>query len=232
MNIGSNEFVGNVREYFLSDNDGINRSITRTDEERDLSIVLTPDFKFSAQAAYSASKATSILGMLKHTFISRDVEIWASLYRTYIRPHLEFAVSAWNPFLKRDILTLEKVQRRVTRLPDPLKSVTYDERLERMNLTTLEIRRRRGSLIQFYKLQRGTDIINWISEPVWSEPRGTRRKQARREIVSSCLQRHHFFLNRVANDWNLLPDDIVKSGPVEVFKEKLDHYLSRRPLVG
>lgn len=60
-----------------------------------------------------------MIGMLKHTFISRDLEIWASLY-------LEFAVSALNPFLKRDLLTLEKVQKKITRLPKPLKGVNYE----------------------------------------------------------------------------------------------------------
>ena len=90
-------------------------------EERDLVVILTPDFKFSAQAAYAASKSNSIVGMLKHTFMSRDVETWVPLYKTYIRPQLEFSVSAWSPFLRRDIATLEKVQRRVTRLPHSLR---------------------------------------------------------------------------------------------------------------
>ena len=52
------------------------------------------------------------------------------LYRTYIRPHLEFANSAWSPFLRRDITVLEKVQRRATRLPKRLKGVEYGERLD------------------------------------------------------------------------------------------------------
>ena len=143
----------------LDDKYGNKTTLIRTNEEPDLGIILTPDFKFSTQAARSASKATSMLGMLKHTFISRDIEIWASLHRTYIRPHLEFAVSAWSPFLKRDILTLEKVQRRVTRLPKPLKGVDYNARLDRMNLATLESRRCRGDLIQIYKIQRGADLV-------------------------------------------------------------------------
>ena len=227
MNIGSNKDVGEVRTYSLKRKDGVAVSLTHTVEERDLGIILTPDFKFSAQSSRAASKANAILGMLKHTFLSRDVETWTSLYRTYIRPHLEFAISAWSPFLRRDITVLEKVQRRVTRLPKPLKGVEYSERLERMGLTTLETRRQRGDLIQMFKIVRGADNVTWHREPLWSQPRETKRSQLRREIVSSCQQRHHFFTNRIANKWNELPDEIIESGTVEVFKSNLDKFLNR-----
>jgi ribonuclease P/MRP protein subunit RPP40 len=154
--------------------------------------------------------------------MSRDIELWASLYRTYIRPHLEFAVSAWCPFLRRDIVALEKMQRRVSRTPKALKGVDYNERLKRMSLTTLEVRRLRGDLIQFFKITRGMDNVSWNKELNWSSPRGSKRSQMRREIVSSCQQRHNFFTNRISNSWNELPDDTVMSESVEKFKIKLD----------
>jgi len=230
MNIGGNSEVGRSRTYSLLRNDGTTVELKQTTEERDLGIILTPDFKFSAQAAHAASKANAMTSTLKHTFISRDVETWASLYRTYIRPHLEFAISAWNPSLRRDITLLEKAQRRVTRLPNPLRGIGYEARLERMHLTTLETRRLRGDLIQMFKATRGADIIHWHNKPVWSEPRESRRSQLRREIVLSCHQRRNFFINRIANEWNALPDVIVESESGDSFKKKLDEYLLRRPL--
>ena len=93
MNIGRNKEVGSIRSYTLLNSEGNRVTIRQTKEERDLGIILTPDFKFGAQASHAASKANRILGMLKRTFLSRDVELWTSLYRTYIRPQLEFAVS-------------------------------------------------------------------------------------------------------------------------------------------
>ena len=148
MNIGSNEHIAAIRSYTLKKKDGTRVRLQNTSEERDRGVILTPDFKFSTQSAHAASKANQVLGMLKHTFVSRDVELWAALYRTYIRPHLEFAVSSWNPFLRRDIDALEKVQRRVTRVPTALRDMDYESRLERMGLTSLETRRQRGDLIQ------------------------------------------------------------------------------------
>ena len=168
--------------------------------------------------------------MLKHTFVSRDVEIWKTLYCTYVRPHLEYAVSTWNPYLKRDIVTLEKVQRRATRFPNVLRGLSYDERLARMNLTSLEIRRVRGDLIQLFKVIKEIDSIAWHSLPTWSEALYGRRKQLRREIISACQQRHNFFLNRIAAVWNSLPDNAVNEATTGGFKRELDKYLLRWPL--
>ena len=221
MNIGQNEVVGKIRSYSLINFRGEHEHLRHTEEERDLGIIITPDFKFSAQAAHAAAKASKILGMLKRTFLSRDVELWATLYRTYVRPHLEFAVPAWSPFLRRDIEVLEKVQRRVTRLPKTLRKASYEERLDRMGLTTLEKRRERGDLIELFKISRGADDITWFKQPIWSEPRDTKR---RREIVSSCLQRYNYFINRIANAWNALTNEVVESESVDVFKSRLDNY--------
>ena len=49
------------------------------------------------------------LGMLKSTFKSRDAIMWKKIYTTYVRPHLEYAIPVWNPFLKGDIEKLEKI---------------------------------------------------------------------------------------------------------------------------
>lgn len=221
MCIGSNSTIGMFRHYTLLNKNARPVEIRHTREERDLGVILTPDFKFSAQAAYASSKANRVFGMLKRTFLSRDAELWACLYRTYIRPQLEFAVSAWNPFLRRDTTVLEKVQRRVTKIPYALRELEYNDRLTRMGLTTLERRRTRGDLIEMYKISRGMSRIVWHKAPLWSSARESKRSQLRREIVSS-LPRHNFFINRIANAWNTLPNDVIESESIEVFKSSLD----------
>ena len=163
-------------------------------------------------------------------FLSRDAAIWSALFRSYVRPHLEFAVAAWNPSMKKDIAILEKVQRRVTRIPHCNRGLSYEERLTKMNLMKLELRRTRGDLIQMFKVRNNSDTINWCSPLNWSAPRANKRAQLRREIVTACRQRHHFFTNRVTNAWNNLPDEVVESGTVDDFKKKLDLHLKRRPL--
>ncbi len=89
--------------------------------------------------------------MLKSNFISRDAELWKKLYATYIRPHLEYAVGAWNPCLFQDIVILEKVQER---------SKGYKTRCNVLGITTLNLRVR-GNMIQKYNFYHDLLEINW-----------------------------------------------------------------------
>ena len=53
---------------------------------------------------------------------------------------------------KRDIETIEKVQKRATKLVISLKKLPYKERLLQLNLHTLKYRRLRGDMIEVYKI--------------------------------------------------------------------------------
>ena len=57
-----------------------------------------------------------------------------------------------EPVLKQDIILLENVQRRATKLITGLKHKSYEERLSILQLTTLEIRSKQGDLIEAFKI--------------------------------------------------------------------------------
>ena len=97
--------------------------------------------------------------MLKRTFVSRDTDLWKILYTSMIRPHLEYAVQAWNPRLIGDIEILEKVQRRATKTPSKLSKLSYDQRLAKLGLISLKDRRVRGGLIQMFKIMKGLEAV-------------------------------------------------------------------------
>ena len=86
----------------------------------------------------------------------------------------------------------------------------YPTRLKELNLTSLEIRRERGDLIEFYKAERGLEEIKWENKlrrglredgPLLRRPSNVYREktQANNSIGE------HFFLNRVIPVWNNLP---------------------------
>ena len=73
---------------------------------------------------------------------------------------MEYSSSIWCPYLKKDISTVERVQRRTTKLVALIKDLSYSDRLKTLGLPTLEYRRIRYGMIQEYKLIHGIDYIN------------------------------------------------------------------------
>ena len=110
--------------------------------------------------------------------------------------------------MKKDIEKLENIQHRATRLVPNLRKKGYEFRLKKFRLTTLEIRRKRGDLIQFYKVQMGHDHIKWKNEPETNLV--PRNMFSRREPANICTSRNEFFLNRVIPIWNDLPQKLEK----------------------
>ena len=61
-----------------------------------------------------------------------------NLYKTLVRPHVEYCVSAWSPYYKKDKELLDKVPRRFTKMIKGTKGKSYEERLQKLNLWSLE----------------------------------------------------------------------------------------------
>ena len=99
-------------------------------------VIISSNLKPSAQCLKAANKAMSVLGMVKRNFRRLDTDSFNVIYKGYIRPHLEFCIQAWSPFLAKDEVVLEKVQRRATKLVCGLKNKSYEERLRVLGLTT------------------------------------------------------------------------------------------------
>eukprot|EP00061_Rhincodon_typus_P016396 g44591.t1 len=70
-------------------------------------------------------------------------------------------MSAYNTIklirVRKDIVKLERVQKRFRRMVPGLECLCYRERLNRLGLFSLECRRLRGGLIDVYKIMRGMD---------------------------------------------------------------------------
>ena len=83
----------------------------------------------------------------------------SKLYKSQVRPCLKYFIQAGNSYLQLDSDTLEKVQRRATKMMSGLEKVPYEERLKLLNLTTLKTRRIPGDLIEVFKIFNGLDDL-------------------------------------------------------------------------
>jgi len=92
------------------------------------------------------------LGLIKRTFTHLTKESFLTLYKTYVRPHLEYCVPIWSPYLAKNIDKLERIQQSATKLVPGLARLPYETRLQHLDLYSLYCRRQRGDMIEVFKL--------------------------------------------------------------------------------
>ena len=191
--------------------------------EKDLGVYVSADLKPSYNVNVAAAKGNRMVGLIKRNFPDIDGDTCRTLYCALVRPHLEYAIQSWSPYYKRDILELEKVQRRMTKLVDELKELDYEERCERLGLMTLEKRRLRGDLIETYKILNGYEDINYRLFFEYSEAstRSNTRKLKKRGHWRTLVRANSFSV-RVVNSWNSFHGEVVCAPTVGSFKSKLD----------
>ena len=67
---------------------------------------LSTDLSWSYHIQCICNKARKIIGILYRQF-SSNMGILAT---PLVRPHLEYGIEVWNPYLQKDIVVLENVQ--------------------------------------------------------------------------------------------------------------------------
>ena len=149
------------------------------------------------------------------------------LCHVQVRPHLEYCVQAWSPYQVNDIKSLEKIQRRATKLVPSLRNKPYHDRLEELNLYPLEVRRLRGDMIEVFKILHGLEDINPDNLFIMShntDTRGHQFKIFKKRMNKGLNIRKNFFSQRVVNAWNALPQEVVNAKSTNQFKSKIDQF--------
>jgi len=167
------------------------------------------------------------MGMVKRNFMRLDKDDFLLIYKTYIRPRMEYCIQAWSLYLKKDIECLERVQRAATKMVQGFHRLSYDDRLAQLSLTTLEQRRRRGDLIETYKIVTGRETVDrehfFNLSACEYNLRGHNLKLSKQRANLDI--RKYFFSQRTVNEWNQLPQEVVDAQSVNQFKNRLDKFL-------
>ncbi|KAA3676029.1 uncharacterized protein DEA37_0011181 [Paragonimus westermani] len=199
--------------------------IMRIDLKKDLGIWLSSNLSFTYHHEMAAKKGFAALMMIRRTFPRMDKNAFQTLYGTYIRPLLEYANQVVYTGLQRDILAVERVQRAATKMVAGLSNVTYESRLEILDLYLLEFRRLPGDLILthfFFRAGLVEQFFTVANDDGW---RGHNRKLFK--LRPRTLLRQQFFSYRVIDYWNSLPSEVVSSASRDRFKALLDSHLPK-----
>ena len=68
-------------------------TLQQVSEEKDLGVIVDSSLNFRKHISSKISKANSILFLTKHTFKNLDAHIFKLLFKSLVRPHLEYASS-------------------------------------------------------------------------------------------------------------------------------------------
>lgn len=204
--------------------------LEKTTEERDLGLLVDNNMMFHAHAASAVAKAFRTLGVIKRTFMNLDQETLPLLFKTMVRPILEYGNCVWGPIYCGDQDRVERVQRRATKMIAAIRHLPYEERLERLNLPSMYHRRLRGDMITVYQICSGKIRIDPLKLFAPFPENLNTRGHPRKLLVqtSNRASRRQFFSVRVINSWNGLPEDIVMSENTNSFKNKLDKHWKER----
>ena len=205
-----------------------NKGINILPERKDVSILWRGEAVWSEHVDVTVNKASKLLGLFYRAVGSSNTSAFSTLYKSLVRPVPEYATPVWSPFLVKDVLTLEKVQRTSLALGKKRDEMEYEERLRRLKWSTLETRRLFLSLAECYKT-----VFDDLNKPnIDSLFEFTKRNSIRAnhpyklyDKPAKCNPHKYSFFIRIAQDWNSLTGSIVEAGSLSRFKCALKHFL-------
>ena len=150
------------------------------------------------------------------------------LFKSKVRPLIEYGNVVWSPTEIGRIKQVEKVQRRATKLVGGIDTLPYEDRIKWLNLPSLEHRRRRGDMIEVWKRFHGgyDDDYKWlIRDPNTKNLKYHNFKLFKKRLAKG--EKAGMFWYRVVDDWNRLPSEVVNAKTLNSFKNLLDRHWKR-----
>ena len=200
-------------------------NIEKITEEKDLGVTIDSQLKFQKHIGIQVQKANKILGLIRRSFSYLDEEMFTTLYKSLVRPHLEYGINVWSVVFKKDAIQLENVQRRARRLLPHIRHLSYSDRLKHLGIPTLQYRRQRADIIEVYKIMNDIDIADkakLFPISAVTTTRGHHQKIFKRHSRTNI--RKHSFANRIVDLWNNLPAEVIRATSTNSFKSKINTF--------
>ena len=199
---------------------------------RDLGVLLSSDLSWSHRYDHICANAYKSLGLLCRTFPNcHSIQAKKALYITLVRSKLVYNSQLWNPHLIKDIIILERVQRRSTKYILNDFSSNYKCRLSRLNLLPLMYMFNYYDILIFIKHLKHPSSHFDISQYVTFSHGSTRSasyNKLHHKYSANNLLRNSYFC-RLPRIWDSLPPmDLNK--PLTMLKSLIvktlwDHFM-------
>ena len=176
----------------------------------------------------TCSSAFQRIGIINKVLKFKFKTTTLNLYKSLIRPKLEYCSLLWSPYTTTNIEIIEKVQKRICKLIFKNRTLSYREQLKNLNLLTLKSRRLRYQLILLYKLFHGLvdiDKDSFFTFVTICRTRGTEHKI----LPPHCTRNYrlNFVTVSIIEHWNRLPDYVIMSPNINQFKKFIKDYFHK-----
>ena len=207
-----------------------NTALAYVDTHPYLGVTLDKKLRWNHHIHEISSKATKILHLIKRNFwfcgkqTTKD-----TLYKSLVRPKLEYASEVWDPHFQCDVKKLENVQRAAARFckRDYGYKSSVTSMLEDLEWEPLALRRKQARLMTMYKIT--NDIIYIDKAKCLIPPTETRTRRSHKfkyylEQTNTDIFKFSYF-PRTIREWNNLPPNVVSSITPDKFKKQLGLFL-------
>lgn len=194
---------------------------------KNLGVILESDLSWSPHVQSTASDSMFLLRQIQRAFPSPSPTTVGTLYKSLIRPKIEYANIAWQTSTEFDTKIIENVQRKATKWGS-LRHRSYDSRLSTLRLTSLKDRSLRQDCIQLFKHFKNIQPLRFVHPPHIHQRvnRGHHLKYSGESASNTTYPpRYSFLTNRAAARWNSLPQVVANCTTVAEFKTQYDRYV-------
>ena len=205
--------------------------VVKSTDVKDLGVTISENISFEQHIMNITNDAKRQAGWILRLIRSREPDVVMLLFKTYVRPKLEYSSPLWSPHLVNHISKLEAVQRTVTSKIRGLENYNYWERLQQLNIPSLQRRRERYQIIHIWKIAVGlipNDLGLIFYETSRHGLKCKRPKYNQRCRYVSTVKFHSFTSNGPAL-FNIIPSAIKSSKSLNIFKSKLEIFMKQFP---
>ena len=178
-----------------------------------LGVVLDQKMRWSPHIRSVTSKANSVLGLIKRNLWNCPSSVKEAAYATLVKPKLQYASTAWDPYYKNGQASLGQYDR----------TATVTNMLQHLQWDSLKTLRRNVRLTTMYKMCHGHLEGNWSNYLIPNNERRTRGSHTLKFQVPKGHKNifRYTFFSRTIIEWNKLPQEIVLSSSLDSFKTRL-----------
>ena len=194
----------------------------------DLGIKIDRKLKFHEHIRDTANVCNALTNNIFCSTLCREPEFLLNIYKSLIRPKLEYGSQIWNLGYLGDLRLLERVQRKWTKRVEGLGELPYPDRLRQLDLYSVQGRLLRADLIQTWKIFAGECAVS--CGELFVQDQSTRRGHCRKLYLprADLEIRRRYFSVRVVRVWNSLKNETVSAPSLNVFKSLLHRDLGQK----